>query len=396
MNACILLHEEIATACPHIHNARLSALLDVTDTACKYQKCSLTGLGRTLISSAKTKHCIKKIDRLLGNSHLQSERKDIYKALASRFVQVGSYPVILIDWSQINEEAGFHILRASLASEGRAITLYEEVHPKNKSHNREVHGAFLDVLQYILPADVQPLLITDAGFKNPWFKQVQRKGWYWLGRIRHFTQFKTQDTEKWIPCRSLNDLATNNPTYLGRIELAKRNAIVCCAHLYKKPLQGRTKRTQGKRVSQRTNSRSYSAREREPWFLVTNIPHEKLSSNQAVALYTTRMQIEENFRDTKNQRIGLSLKESKSRTEQRLEILLLVVFLATHILWLIGIKATSVGLHKHYQANTIRDRAVLSMFNLGLQVLRKQPELIHLFLLKELMEIVHSKGKLWN
>lgn len=396
MNACTLLHEEIATACPHIHSARLTALLDVTNTACKYQKCSLTGLGRTLISSAKTKHCIKKIDRLLGNSHLQSERKDIYKTLASRFVQAGSYPVILIDWSQINEEAGFHILRASLASEGRAITLYEEVHPKSKSHNREVHGAFLDVLQSILPADVQPLLVTDAGFKNPWFKQVQRKGWYWLGRIRHVTHFQAQDSEEWIPCRSLNESATKMPTYLGVIKLAKRNPIACYAHLYKKPLQGRTKRTQGKRVSQRTNSRSYGAREREPWFLVTNIPLEKLSSNQAVDVYATRMQIEENFRDTKNQRIGLSLKESKSRTAHRLEILLLVVFLATHILWLIGVQATSAGLHKHYQANTVRNRAVLSMFNLGLQVLRKQPELIPLFQLKALMEIAHTKGKLWH
>ena len=333
---------------------------------------------------------------MLGNKHLHEERMDIYKALAERFLQPFSSPVILIDWSQINEEAGFHILRASLASKGRAITIYEEVHPKSKSHNRAVHGDFLRNLNQIIPVNITPLLVTDAGFKNPWFKQVESLGWNWLGRIRHFTQFRFDNDDCWKQCRSMNTEARSVAQTLGPIELAKRNAIPCYAHIFKKKLKGRTKKNQGKRTSQRTNSRSYSAREREPWFLVTNLNLQQLNSAKAVKIYATRMQIEESFRDNKNQRIGLSLKESKSRNEKRLEVLLLVVFLTTHLFWLMGLQAFRAGIVTHYQANTVRKKAVLSMFNLGLQVWRKEPEKIILQELQQDLECAYQAVQTWR
>lgn len=374
MNVSSLLHELIADSCPTIHKVRLQSLITAVDAATRYQKVTLTGLGRTLPSLAKTKHTIKRMDRLLGNSHLHQERTDIYEVMARHILQTRNEPVILIDWSQVNEEAGFHILRASLALHGRAMTVYEEIHPKHLSHNRAVHGRFLKQLQVLLPCDCQPIVVTDAGFKNPWFKQVEALGWHWLGRIRHFTQYRFIDSPLWHPCRESYDLASTRPGYLGEICLSKHNPLDCHAYLYRKELEGRKKRTQGKRVSKRSNSSAYGRREREPWFLVTNLPPDKLNARQAVAIYQTRMQIEESFRDNKNQRIGLSLKETKSRSVERLQILLLIVTLATYALWLIGRWANQNGLYKHYQANTTRERAVLSYFNLGLQVLRKEPE----------------------
>jgi len=371
MNAYSLLHDSIAVACPSIHKKRLDTLCLAMKTLCFHQKASLSGIGRTLHSSAKTKHCIKRIDRLLGNTKLQAERAAIYTALIPMLIGQQKKPLILIDWSQINEEAGFHILRASLPTTGRALTLYEEVHPKSKSHNRQVHGAFLQQLKSLLPDDVTPIFITDAGFKNPWFKQVEALGWHWVGRIRHFTQFSYSPDNRWQQCRHLEPNASNTPQSLGEITLAKRNPLQCFAHLFKKPMQGRKKKTQGKRVSKRTNSTSYGRREREPWFLVTNLPPESLSAKQAVEVYKTRMQIEESFRDNKNQRIGLSLKETRSQHPSRLEVLLLIVTLATLALWLIGSLAKQRGMERGYQANTVKTRAVLSLFNLGIQVLRK-------------------------
>ncbi|PVZ82541.1 hypothetical protein C9426_20870, partial [Serratia sp. S1B] len=40
-------------------------------------------------------------------------------------------------------------------------------------------------------------------------------------------------------------------------------------------------------------------------------------------------------------------------------------------LWLIGSLAKQRGMERGYQANTVKTRAVLSLFNLGIQVLRK-------------------------
>lgn len=396
MNELSLLHEELTNACPHIHKVRLASLMAATHAACSYQKNSLTGLGRTLNSEAKVKHNIKRIDRLLGNTHLHRERKDIYKALVHRLVGQQSMPIILVDWSQINEEAGFHILRASIPMGGRSLTLYEEVHPKSKSHNRQVHGEFLEQLKLLLPNGTRPILVTDAGYKNPWFKQVSKLGWYWVGRIRHITNFCKRDSSVWNKCRGVDEHATTTPTTLGAITLAKKNSINCYAHLFKSQLKGRKKLNQGKRRSNRTNSNLYSRNIREPWFLVTNLSTDKLSAKQAVEIYKTRMQIEESFRDCKNQRIGLSLKESKSRSAKRLQILLLIAALATLFLWLIGKAANSKGLQKDFQANTVSDKHVLSLFNLGLQVLRKGSTLVRNSDLEKLLMTLSYYPQRWN
>ncbi|MCL2895858.1 IS4 family transposase [Brenneria tiliae] len=370
MNACSLLHDVIENACPNIHKKRLVTLQLAVKTLCFNPQASLSALGRAWLSPVDTKHCIKRMDRLLGNTRLHAERVSVYRAVLPLLIARQQRPVLIVDWSQINEEAGFHILRASLASQGRALTVYEEVHPQRLSHNRRVHGAFLRQLKAMMPEGVTPILVTDAGFKNPWFRQVEAQGWYWMGRIRHTTLFRAHDQDGWRACRSLNDFASETPQSLGDITLTKSNPIRCAAYLYKKALQGRKKTTQGKRKSQRKNSTAYGQREREPWFLVTNLPG--LSAKQAVKMYRTRMQIEESFRDSKNQRIGLSLKESRSRNEERLQILLLIVALATLTLWLIGSLARQRGREKGYQANTEKRKAVLSTFNLGMQVLRKE------------------------
>ncbi|WP_427901927.1 hypothetical protein [Motilimonas cestriensis] len=35
-----------------------------------------------------------------------------------------------------------------------------------------------------MPPSCTPILITDAGYRNTWFRQVEALGWYWLGRLR--------------------------------------------------------------------------------------------------------------------------------------------------------------------------------------------------------------------
>jgi hypothetical protein len=48
----------------------------------------------------------------------------------------------------------------------------------------KVHEQFLKALQKRLPPRCRPLLVTDAGFRTPGFKQVEALGWDWVGRIR--------------------------------------------------------------------------------------------------------------------------------------------------------------------------------------------------------------------
>jgi hypothetical protein len=67
------------------------------------------------------------------------------------------------------------LLRASVAVEGRSVTLYEEVHPPRRLNNRRVQDRFLEKLARIRPAGCEPVILTDAGFRSPWFDAVERR-----------------------------------------------------------------------------------------------------------------------------------------------------------------------------------------------------------------------------
>ncbi|WP_259331277.1 tyrosine-type recombinase/integrase [Legionella bozemanae] len=55
---------------------------------------------------------------------------------------------------------------------GRGITLYEELHEKQYENNPKIHPQFLEHLKKVIPSQCKPVIVTDAGFKNPWFKAV--------------------------------------------------------------------------------------------------------------------------------------------------------------------------------------------------------------------------------
>ncbi len=81
------------------------------------------------------------------------------------------------------------------------------------------------------------------------------------------------------------------------------------------------------------------------------------------------MQIEEAFRDLKSSRFGLSLEQHLSYQVQRLQIILLIAVLALMVAWLMGKATELTEQHWQYQANSVRDRSVLSTIFIGLQVI---------------------------
>jgi hypothetical protein len=80
------------------------------------------------------------------------------------------------------------------------------------------------------------------------------------------------------------------------------------------------------------------------------------------------MQIEEAFRDTKNAKLGVSLEFACSRTPERFDILLLIGALIIYILWCMGFAAEQLNYHLLLQANTEKNRRVLSHVYLGREV----------------------------
>jgi hypothetical protein len=84
------------------------------------------------------------------------------------------------------------------------------------------------------------------------------------------------------------------------------------------------------------------------------------------------MQIEESFRDMKSTQFGLGFEQNCTTKLNRLSILLLLVNLASLVLILLGVGVTVAKKHWQFQANTEREKRVLSFHTLGLRAIAKR------------------------
>ncbi|ABU71557.1 hypothetical protein [Vibrio campbellii] len=83
-----------------------------------------------------------------------------------------------------------------------------------------------------------PIIVSDAGFRNTWFRQVANKGWFWLGRVRGEVSIKCGE-DSWQWNKTFYPQATDKPQFLGESQLAKRSPLECFAYLYKSHPKGR-------------------------------------------------------------------------------------------------------------------------------------------------------------
>ena len=196
MHALTILHNIVVESCPEVHAKRITSLLAAVEAVISGSRLALSDLGRALPGPVAVKHNIKRIDRLLGNGALHAETAGLYdKALARQHLAGVATPLIIIDWSDLTPDRRWQLLRASMALEGRSITLYEQVHPESCAAAPRVHKAFLARLSTFLPPGCIPILITDAGFRGPWFKLVNKMGWYWIRRIRNRDMVRSMEQQ---------------------------------------------------------------------------------------------------------------------------------------------------------------------------------------------------------
>jgi hypothetical protein len=351
------------------HRAREAALLKLVQALLGGSKLSLTQLGRHRAGSAYTKHHIKAADRLLGNTHLHAERDGIYRAIALTLLAGIKRPLILIDWSDADAKRRWLMIKAAVAVGGRAVSVYEKVYPMKQYNSPKTHREFLEVLKTMLPDGCQPIIVTDAGFRGPWFKAVEAHGWDWVGRIRNKIKYYRDDTGRWQYTDTLYRRATTRVRHVGEVSLSPRHGYRFRMYLVRayKPRIGRPPRTR----PQGGGARQYRRLHKAPWLLATSLPHDKNSCRRIKPFYAQRMRIEETFRDTKSPRWGFGFHYACCNDGRRLEVLLLIAALASLVLWLVGIYGRTLDWVRRVQANTETRRAVLSTVFVGRQLLRR-------------------------
>ncbi len=370
MQAQKVLHKLIQNTCPDMHQTRRASVEANVLAALRGQRLTVTDLGRSIDSQTSHKHNIKRADRLLSNQHLHQESIEVYRALCHQLVGTQIRPIILIDWSDMDEYKQHFVLRAAIASEGRAITLYEEVHTIKTKEKLKTHEQFLHQFKLLLPNSCRPILITDAGFRTTWFQLVESIGWDWVGRVRNRHDMRWTSGGRWFDAKRCYQWASAAPKHLGEGVLTVRNKIHCQFVVYKGKLKGRKHKNRLGETAKNSHSRKNAKAQREPWLLATSLPVTAKFAKKITRLYRLRMQIEESFRDVKSHRFGLSLTYHRTASVMRLQILLLLASLAMMVLWLLGLATVLSEQHYQFQANSVRHKRVLSVLFIGLHMIQ--------------------------
>lgn len=108
-------------------------------------------------------------------------------------------------------------------------------------------------LALILPNNTTPFIVSDAGFKVPWYTSVEY-GWYWLSRVRGNAKFADLGADSFHYVSEINAIASSKAKMLGGYKkLTKSSSISCQFTLYKSRSEGRKNQR-----STRTDCHHYS------------------------------------------------------------------------------------------------------------------------------------------
>jgi hypothetical protein len=375
MHAVRVLRNCLGVVLGRMHALRCAALLDAVRALIAGRRLTLMELARSWPDAMRVAAPLKRLDRLLGNQHLMEERDGLYAAIINWVVRQPR-PVIVVDWSPLDRRGRFQLLRAGLAVGSRTLTVYERVYPAKSVGSPCAERALLHALKQAIPVGCIPILVTDAGFRAPWFRAVRRLGWDWIGRVRGRALVKPQAAEdtfdRWIACTQLYRRMREAARDLGLWDTVRRQSIVCRLVLFYKVPRGRIDTTLAGQRARNKYSRKIAQRESEPWLLAVS-PRLDLTPAQVVAIYARRMQIEQSFRDLKSHRYGVGFEDSLTRTRDRLAALLLILALASFVAWITARSATGNVL-RQATATLVRSTqtGVLSWHRLGWQLLREQ------------------------
>lgn len=351
----------------------LSDLMDYETTI------SVTEIGKKLTSKTTVKSKIYAAHTFINNFKLESHIGRIYKGLAQFFWGNSKELVVLIDWTGACSK-GYHALQASIVGHGRSIPIYHEVHSESEQEHAEVHRQFLLRLKNIIPSQVSVTIITDAGFHREWFQQVLDLGWDVMGRIYSLYYYQIEGETCWHKAKDIVFSRVGKAQALGKIKLGKtKKSVEGYLYTYKERLSGTIRKKKNKYPS---HDKAHSNYYKNGWVIFSSL---NKPAQFLVAYYKKRMQIEQNFKDIKNEQLGLGLRRNLSSGKTRINMLFFLAVLLVIIAWWFGLMIESINKHRFYQANTIKNKRVRSFIHLARMAYRHEPELLDWRLFQKVM-----------
>lgn len=376
MPPSLMLPQCLGKVFDDLHAATVPVILRAVDALSAGSWLTLTEIARHWPDATHVAAPVKAADRLLRSAVLKRHRGALYSAMAHWLIRQ-ERPLIVVDWSDLKADGSFKLLRAGMILRGRTITLWEEVHPEKVALTVAVEKAFILALASVLPAGCRPIVMTDAGFRRPWFRAITAQGWDYVGRLRSNARMQPQsadpaDATQWVSCADLHALVSpSQGRDLGAFRLCRTQSLDVRVVLYAAANKGRHATTAKGIRRTDTESQDAARAAREPWVLITSLATQAASAARIIQLYARRMTIEESFRDLKSGALGAGLEHSLTHKRERLSSLLVLFALAQFAAWLIGWCEEQGGRGGRLELQSKPRRRHYSTIRLGMEVLKR-------------------------
>lgn len=369
MRATKFLHNLLEKSSSLMDKRISKALFACVEAAIDGAYLSIASLGRYLKGPVKTKNKIKRVDRLFANKMLHANSNNIYRDIAHSFIKPGERVVIVIDGSWLTACGKYQFLSASVPFGGRCLPILEKAFLRRDIMSPKTLKQFLVQLSKIIPKGAKPIVITDGAFRNPWFKLVLKRGWDYIGRANSSVLIQPKKPY-WIPIGRLERLASHKPEFVSETVVSKKNPMKHFIYRYKNRAKGRKKNNLYGTRSEAAEDNKRAKQAKKPWILLSSLSSDEFEAKDVINIYKKRMQIEEGFRDLKDERNGLGFVYNRSDNMERINVALLIGAITRYLLWALGKAVKKSKFHFSYQANTIKSRNVLSIIFIARQFLR--------------------------
>ena len=322
-----------------LHLKRLESLSSYTIGAMDAARAGVQAIGAAYAAVAQIQpRCgVKQVDRFLSNPGINVAGLTPSWA---RFV-IGARKEILValDWTDFEADDHTVLCAYVVTTHGRATPLCWTTHTKSKltgGGRTEAEYQLIERLSHAIPDDLSVTLLADRGFGNQVLYQVlDLLGWNYVIRFRKQIAVEHEGTTKpaveWLPpsgraTKLCAARVTHEKTEVGAVVVVKAAGM------------------------------------KDIWCLATSLG--KQAAAAIVKLYGRRFTIEETFRDQKDLRFGMGLRETRIRNPARRDRLLMLLAMAQALLTLLGAACERSGLDKFLKANTVKYRTH-SLFRQG-------------------------------
>jgi hypothetical protein len=301
-------------------------------------KIGLAAIARGMEDQTTVRHRIKRAWRFVQNPRISCEVATV--ALAGWVVSLcEGTMVVALDWTYVGD---YVLLAAKVAVGHRAVPVAWSVmkkcqFDKDRNSRNTVEEQLVKRLRDAL-GEVRWILVADRGFARADFLR-KLKDWEVLFVIR-------APGTTWVRGAQMDCILDNVPRRPW--ELRRYDGV----------LYHRSKRVC---VSLVVTHEEPAA---EPWYLVTNLSG---GAKSLVKAYRRRMWIEESFRDAKS---NLQLKGLWLATRERMERMMILVALVMLLAVVVGTQWRAANGSKDPQLSTKRRGGTLSVFRIGLELIR--------------------------